>query len=98
MDDQEAFEGQMTPLFSICMIQNFLMSHMNFSCILCHVTDQIFNPFKNKILLFTIVYVFATYITILAFPDQQQNLMTAIYVLFGIQFFMTFHFIICLTR
>jgi len=70
MNDAKAMSGQLTPLFSICMIQNFLMAHLNFSCILCHTTDVIFNPFKNKILVFTIFYVFGTYMTILAFPEQ----------------------------
>ena len=68
-DKTTTFEGQLPPLLTILLLQNFLMAHMNFSVILCHVTSTVFNPFKNKILLFTITYVVLTYIAIHINPE-----------------------------
>jgi len=89
------FEGP-TPLFSVIMVQNFLFAHMNFSIIINHVSAQIFNPFKNKLLLFTILYIAGVYIAVKTSPGI--NIMNAIYTLFFINLFCIIHFLVSVSR
>ena len=55
--DLSTFEGNLSPLFCVVLIQNFIFAHLNFDVIVLHISSRIFNPFKDRVVLFTFLYV-----------------------------------------
>jgi len=76
-------QGEVSPLFVVLCIQNFLLGHLNFALILRHVTKMQWNPLTNRCFIFTNVGAIAIIIASYAIGPK-LDLMTCIWVLFGL--------------
>ena len=90
--------GEVSPLFIVFLVQNFLLGHMNFALILRHVTKLQWNPLRNRVFIFTNVFSIGVIIASYAMGDDKLDIFTCIWVLFALQLLGICHFVVFAVR
>lgn len=75
-----------------------MLGHLNFAVILRHVTKQQWNPLVNRVFIFTNVFSIGIIIACYAMGGKDLDVMTCIWVLFGLQLVGIIHFIVFAIR